>query len=70
MNAIYTESVQGEAVEEDISFASADHLLKGKLFRPSGEPDAIVIMNGATGVPARFYRAFANGWQTKRALPV
>lgn len=59
MNVIHTEFAQDDFTGEAISFDSGGHLLKGTLFRPIIEPDAIVILNGATGVPAGFYRAFA-----------
>jgi len=59
MNVIDTGFAQDDAKVEDVSFISGVHSLRGKLFRPADEPEAIVLLNGATGVPARFYRAFA-----------
>ncbi|MEO0371312.1 MAG: alpha/beta fold hydrolase, partial [Pseudomonadota bacterium] len=40
-------------------FYSGEHKLRGRLFRPGGAPRAVAVLNGATGVPARFYTAFA-----------
>ncbi|KNG94464.1 hypothetical protein ATO11_08690 [Pseudaestuariivita atlantica] len=38
---------------------SGEAVLAGTLFVPRGAPRAIVVMNSATGVPQRYYRAFA-----------
>ncbi len=47
--------VQSERVE----FRSGEYKLKGTFFRPDGDdPIAIVVLNGATGVPARYYEPF------------
>lgn len=46
---------------EDVRFrADAAHLV-GRLYRPGGWPRAAVVLHGATGVPQRYYAAFA-GW--------
>ncbi|WP_435660159.1 alpha/beta hydrolase family protein [Leisingera caerulea] len=45
--------------EEELRFASGDALLSGRLYRPDGAARAAVVLNGATGVPQRFYRHFA-----------
>lgn len=34
--------------------------LRGQLFHPPMSPETVVLINGATGVPARFYAAFAS----------
>lgn len=44
---------------EEVSFRSGEYVLKGQVFRPVGIPRAIVVLNGATGVAARFYVPFA-----------
>ncbi|MCV6593963.1 MAG: alpha/beta fold hydrolase [Silicimonas sp.] len=44
---------------ETVTFPSGDHRLSGTLFHPETAPGRVVILNGATGVPARFYRHFA-----------
>jgi len=64
MNVTHPDFPQGGVTIEDVSFDSGDCGLKGKLFRPSHDPDAFVILNGATGVPAQFYTAFAT-WLAK-----
>lgn len=40
-------------------FSSAGRMLAGRIYRPIGLPEAIVVLNGAVGVPQRFYEAFA-----------
>lgn len=42
-----------------VSFPSGDARLGGTLFLPGSAPRAGVVLNPATGVPARFYRHFA-----------
>lgn len=49
----------GEAVQPDVAFKSGSHTLKGRVFHPRSAPRAVVVLNAATGVPARFYHAFA-----------
>jgi predicted alpha/beta hydrolase len=45
--------------EEPVEIASHCATLQGRLFRPSGPATAAIVLHGATGVPQRFYRAFA-----------
>ncbi|QAX28490.1 alpha/beta hydrolase family protein [Leisingera sp. NJS204] len=45
--------------EEELQFASGTHLLAGRLYHPAGQARAAVVLNGATGVPQRYYRHFA-----------
>lgn len=59
MNVIPIDVAQGDVAVEDASITSGEHTLKGNVFRPNTKPEAIVILNGATGVPARYYRSFA-----------
>ena len=40
----------------------------GRLFRPSHAPFAVVILNGATGVPQKFYGHFARWLADERGL--
>ncbi len=55
-----SQSAETEGVlSKEVQFQSGEHKLNGKLFQPSKEPTAIVVLNGATGVPARFYEPFA-----------
>ena len=48
------------AKAKEVQFQSGEHKLKGKLISPvTNAPKAIVVLNGATGVPAWFYEPFA-----------
>lgn len=42
-----------------VTFLSGEHMLQGHLTAPATKPDTIAVLNAATGVPARFYNAFA-----------
>ncbi|SFI94785.1 alpha/beta hydrolase family protein [Jannaschia pohangensis] len=46
---------------EPVRISAGDATLAGRLFRTDGPPRAVAVLHGATGVPARFYDAFA-GW--------
>ena len=46
-------------VSKALTFPAGDTEVRGNLFRPSSAPRAAVVLNGATGVPHQFYRAFA-----------
>lgn len=54
-----------ESAEERISFRAGEAKLVGHLFRPEGVPKAIILLNGATGVPQSFYAHFAR-WLTEQ----
>jgi len=52
-------AIADPVLEESVSFPSGDATLQGQLFRPaSAPPRAVVVLNGATGVPQRAYAAF------------
>ena len=68
MNCTISDFAQSDFTSEDVSFDSGGHLLRGKLFRPGKAPDAIVVLNGATGVSARFYSAFATWLAAERNM--
>lgn len=55
---------------EELDIRSDGALLRGQIFRPKGAPRAAVVLHGATGAPARFYRAFAEWAATERDLAV
>lgn len=55
---------------EDIDIRSDGALLRGQLYRPKGQPRAAMVVHGATGAPARFYRAFAQWAAARRDLAV
>ncbi|MGL4236896.1 alpha/beta hydrolase family protein [Tabrizicola sp.] len=55
---------------EDLDIRSDGATLRGRLFRPKGAPRAALVVHGATGVPAGFYRAFAEWAAAERDLAV
>ena len=55
---------------EDLDIRSDGALLRGRLVRPRGTPRAAMVLHGATGAPARFYRAFADWAAAERGLAV
>ena len=64
-----TPRLQG-ATGEDLDIRSEGALLRGKIFRPQGTPRAALVVHGATGAPAGFYRAFAQWAAAERDLAV
>ncbi len=52
----------------DVSFRSGEFLLKGRLHLPRGRARAVVVVNGATAVPAGFYGAFARWLADERQM--
>jgi predicted alpha/beta hydrolase len=65
-----TTSRFGEGDGEDLDIRSDGALLRGRIFRPKGAPRAALVIHGATGAPARFYRAFAQWAAAERDLAV
>ncbi len=55
------------ATMEEISFRADMATLTGHLFRPLGRPKAAAVLHGATGVPARYYQAFAT-WLAEQGI--
>jgi predicted alpha/beta hydrolase len=55
---------------EDIDIRSQGATLRGRIFRPKGRPRAALVLHGATGAPAGFYRAFAEWAASERDLAV
>jgi predicted alpha/beta hydrolase len=55
---------------EEIDIRSDGALLRGRIFRPRGAPRAALVIHGATGAPAGFYRAFAQWAAAERDLAV
>ncbi len=64
MTAPFKTPVPDLFVAEDVTFYSGQSKLRGQIFRPVTPPRAVAVLNGATGVPARFYEAFAR-WLAK-----
>ncbi len=50
---------QQAVVTEDIQFQSGPAILSARLYHPVEEPDKVVVINGATGVPRDYYQHFA-----------
>lgn len=55
---------------EDLDIRSDGAVLRGRLVRPAGMPRAALVLHGATGVPAGFYRGFAEWAARERDLAV
>ncbi len=59
----YVEAIEGNdkdlSVEEIEIHTEDGYCLAGNLYKPSGFPEAVILLNGATAVPALFYDAFA-----------
>lgn len=55
---------------EDLDIRSEGALLRGRLALPKGRPRAALVLHGATGAPAGFYRAFADWAAAERDLAV
>jgi len=68
MNMLNKQDHWGQQSEETVSFRSGEKTLKGKLLIPNGAIETIVVLNGATGVPARFYEAFARWLATEKQM--
>lgn len=47
-------------IVQETQFLSGEHKLSAKLYRPTGHPQRVVIINPATGVAAKFYAGFAS----------
>ena len=55
---------------EDLDIRSEGAVLRGRIVRPKGTPRAALVLHGATGAPARFYRGFAEWAARERDLAV
>ena len=53
-----------------LTFRAPGATLAGRLVRPRGRARAAVVLHGATGVPAGYYRAFADWLAAERDLAV
>jgi predicted alpha/beta hydrolase len=69
--AMLDTNVRGLSTEaEEIDIRSSGAILRGRLFRPKGAPCSALVIHGATGAPAGFYRAFAEWAAAERDLAV
>jgi predicted alpha/beta hydrolase len=55
---------------EDLEIRSDGALLHGRIVRPKGTPRAALVLHGATGAPAGYYRGFAEWAARERDLAV
>lgn len=55
---------------ERVAFTSGAATLMGTLHRPAERPRAALVLHGATGVPHRYYRHFAEWAAAERGLAV
>ncbi|MCK0169157.1 alpha/beta hydrolase [Jannaschia sp. S6380] len=55
-------------MSEAVTIELGDTRLCGRLYRPGGAVRAAAVLNGATGVPARFYAAFAEWLARERGI--
>lgn len=63
-------TVQMRVQGEDLDIQSEGAVLRGRLVRPRGAPRAALVLHGATGAPAGFYRGFAEWAAAERDLAV
>jgi len=68
--AIHHRTITDAAGAQPIRIRSDGADLAGTLFRPPGRPRAALVIHGATGVPAGFYRAFAAWAAAEQGLAV
>lgn len=50
---------QQTVMAEDFRFPSGPAMLSARLYRPASEPETVVVINNATGVPRDYYQHFA-----------
>ncbi|WP_245294470.1 alpha/beta hydrolase family protein [Rhizobium aegyptiacum] len=64
-------NIMGESLAEGsvVRISSGEHQLSGRYFAPMGAVRANLVLHGATGVPARYYRAFAT-WAAEQGIGV
>ncbi|MEO0487586.1 MAG: alpha/beta fold hydrolase [Pseudomonadota bacterium] len=61
--------ITSEVTEERVQIPAGMAVLRGTVFAPNGRAQAMVLLNGATGVPQSYYRAFAT-WLAARLMAV
>lgn len=64
-----TGQVRADAAEE-LDIRSEGEVLRGRLVLPKGRPRAALVLHGATGTPAGYYRAFADWAAAERDLAI
>lgn len=48
------------ALTEDFQFPSGPTMLSARLYKPVSDPETVVVLNSATGVPRDYYQHFAH----------
>lgn len=66
---MHTEAMAGtrDAGTRDVVIEAEGARLAGRYTEPVGRPRATLVLHGATGVPQRYYRAFAD-WAASRGI--
>ena len=59
---------QQTVLTEDFPFPSGAAQLSARLYLPTGDPEIVVVLNGATGVPRDYYRHFASWLAAERGI--
>ncbi|WP_170337155.1 alpha/beta hydrolase family protein [Ruegeria arenilitoris] len=59
---------QQNALIEDFQFPAGSATLSARLFLPATEPDTVVVLNSATGVPRDYYRHFAQWLAVEQSI--
>lgn len=59
---------QQTVLTEDFKFPSGPAMLSARLYRPVTEPETVVLLNSATGVPRDYYRHFAQWLVSDRGM--
>lgn len=53
---------------EEIQIPAESEVMSGRLYRPLAEPDRVVVIHSATGVPRDYYRHFAQWLATEQGM--
>lgn len=61
---------QAKIAGEELDIRSDGAVLRGRIIRPWGTLRVVMVLHGATGAPARFYRGFAEWAAAERDLAV
>ncbi len=59
---------QDTALTEDFLIPSGTAKLSARLYRPVADPETVVVLNSATGVPRDYYRHFATWLAAERGM--
>ncbi len=59
---------QQAVLTQDLQFPSGPAMLSGRLYLPITEPQTVVVLNSATGVPRDYYQHFAHWLAAERGM--